>query len=127
MTLTFVRRAATSMVLATVAATWLMASLTTSDVSASECCQTCEAKDTSCQNNCNSLSHDGGGDDSLEACLAACEHELYERPGACYLNCSYCTPPAPYCVALAVTHFCWQRDDNGYCLRWGHDLTPVGC
>ena len=130
MTMALVRRLAVSMVLGTIATVWLIVSLAPEPVIAAECCQTCETKDASCSSSCYNMSHEEGGDDSLEACLATCQYQLWERPGACWRHCSYCTPPAP-CVGLSVEHYCfqwgWSEELGDYCEVWDRITVPYSC
>lgn len=73
-------------------------------VYASACCEDCERNLSACYAGCASASH-AGGSDTQQACDAACEAELFEGPGACFLHCDFDCGPGhqPVCFDCFVT------------------------
>jgi hypothetical protein len=75
---------------------------------ASACCQTCEANEGACYAGCNQVPEG----DARTACQNDCYYELYERPSACYLHCSYCgasNPPTTVCYTCTAS---WYFDGD---------------
>ena len=130
MTLRLTRCVATTMSCVALASTLFILALQTPPLIASECCQSCEAKEAACYARCDAIPHEDGPNDSVLACEADCDYNLSARPSACWQNCSYCYPSNPYCYGATIEHFCyvWKTDDSGtYCIDVGHEPTFGPC